>query len=82
VRRPPDPFDPATAALPAGHLLYRVLSATRTATDFNPGLGSALVAVISEAGGGFNDSWNAAMHNPSAAAASFSASVVCLHFPS
>src|SRR6202012_1947518 len=40
VRRPPDPFDPATATLPAGHLLYRVLSATRTATDFNPGFGS------------------------------------------
>jgi hypothetical protein len=40
VRRPPVPFDPATATLPAGHLLYRVLSATRTATDFNPGVGS------------------------------------------
>jgi RES domain len=40
VRRPPDPFDPATATLPSGHLLYRVLSATRTATDFNPGFGS------------------------------------------
>ena len=40
MRRPPDPFDPATANLPAGHLLYRVLSATRTATDFNPGVGS------------------------------------------
>jgi hypothetical protein len=40
VRRPPDPFDPATANLPAGHLLYRVLSATRTATDFNPGVGA------------------------------------------
>jgi hypothetical protein len=40
VRRPPDPFDPATATLPAGHLLYRVLSATRTATDFNPGIGA------------------------------------------
>jgi hypothetical protein len=40
VRRPPVPFDPATATLPAGHLLYRVLSATRTATDFNPGFGS------------------------------------------
>jgi hypothetical protein len=39
VRRPPDPFEPATATLPAGHLLYRVLSATRTATDFNPGFG-------------------------------------------
>ncbi len=40
MRRPPDPFDPATATLPAGHLLYRVLSATRTATDFNPGIGA------------------------------------------
>jgi hypothetical protein len=40
VRRPPDPFDPAIATLPAGHLLYRVLSATRTATDFNPGSGA------------------------------------------
>jgi hypothetical protein len=40
VRRPPDPFDPASATLPEGHLLYRVLSATRTATDFNPGFGS------------------------------------------
>ena len=40
VRRPPVPFDPATATLPAGHLLYRVLSATRTATDFNPGFGA------------------------------------------
>ncbi|WP_343600518.1 RES family NAD+ phosphorylase [Mycobacterium sp.] len=38
---PPIPFDPATATVPAGHLLYRVLSATRTATDFNPGLGAA-----------------------------------------
>ncbi|OBH91294.1 hypothetical protein A5678_11365 [Mycobacterium sp. E2733] len=40
VKRPPDPFDPATATLPAGHPLYRVLSATRTATDFNPGIGA------------------------------------------
>lgn len=40
VRKPPDPFDPATATLPVGHLLYRVLSATRTATDFNPGIGA------------------------------------------
>ncbi|SPM32956.1 hypothetical protein MRAB57_759, partial [Mycobacterium rhizamassiliense] len=39
VSRPPNPFDPATATLPAGHLLYRVLSAARTATDFNPGHG-------------------------------------------
>ena len=40
MRRPPDPFDPAIATLLAGRLLYRVLSATRTATDFNPGFGS------------------------------------------
>jgi hypothetical protein len=40
VRRPPVPLDPATATLPTGHLLYRVLSATRTATDFNPGFGA------------------------------------------
>jgi hypothetical protein len=40
VRRPPVPFDPATATLGAGHLLYRVLSATRTATEFNPGFGA------------------------------------------
>ena len=39
VRRPPDPFDPATATLSVDQLLYRVLSATRTATDFNPGFG-------------------------------------------
>jgi hypothetical protein len=38
--RPPVPFDPATATLSAGQLLYRVQSATRTATDFNPGFGS------------------------------------------
>ena len=38
--RPPVPFDPATAPLSAGQLLYRVQSATRTATDFNPGFGS------------------------------------------
>jgi hypothetical protein len=40
VTGPTIPFDPATAILPAGHLLYRVLSATRTATDFNPGIGA------------------------------------------
>ncbi len=40
MRRPPDPFDAATDTLPQGHLLYRVLSATRTATDFNPGYGA------------------------------------------
>jgi hypothetical protein len=41
VRRPPSPFRPATDDLPAGHLLYRVLSVNRAATDFNPGIGSA-----------------------------------------
>ncbi|GFG63310.1 hypothetical protein MKUB_08000 [Mycobacterium kubicae] len=40
VKPPPVPFDPATATLPTGHLLYRVLTATRTATDFNPGFGA------------------------------------------
>jgi hypothetical protein len=40
VTRPPVPFDPAIATVAAGHPLYRVLSATRTATDFNPGFGS------------------------------------------
>ncbi|POX91394.1 RES domain-containing protein [Mycobacterium kansasii] len=38
--RPPDPFEPATTTLPAGQLLYRVLSSSRTATDFNPGIGA------------------------------------------
>lgn len=40
VKGPPTPFDPATVILPAGHLLYRVLSATRTAAEFNPGIGA------------------------------------------
>jgi hypothetical protein len=40
VTGPPIPFDPATTTLPADHLLYRVLSAVRTATDFNPGIGA------------------------------------------
>lgn len=40
MSRPPAPFDPATATLSAGQLIYRVLSATRTATDFNPGIGA------------------------------------------
>ena len=40
VTGPPVAFDPATATVPAGHLLYRVLSASRTATDFNPGIGA------------------------------------------
>lgn len=40
MKGPPTPFDPATVILPTGQLLYRVLSATRAATDFNPGIGS------------------------------------------
>lgn len=37
---PPTPFDPAADVLPAGHLLCRVLSSTRTPTEFNPGIGA------------------------------------------
>jgi hypothetical protein len=40
VTRPPFPFEPAVTNLPAGQRLYRVLSSTRTATEFNPGLGA------------------------------------------
>lgn len=40
MRRPPSPFRPATATLPAGQLLYRVLSTARKPTDFNPGVGA------------------------------------------
>lgn len=40
MTRPPSPFEPAVNTLPAGQLLYRVLSSTRTATDFNPGVGA------------------------------------------
>jgi RES domain len=40
VSQPPSPFEPAITTVPAGHLLYRVLSSTRTATDFNPGVGA------------------------------------------
>jgi RES domain len=40
VTRPPFPFDPAITTLPTGQLLYRVLSASRTATEFNPGMGA------------------------------------------
>lgn len=40
MTRPPSPFEPAVTTLPAGQLLYRVLSSTRTATDFNPGVGA------------------------------------------
>jgi hypothetical protein len=37
VKGPPTPFDPATIVLPAGDLLYRVVTASRPATEFNPG---------------------------------------------
>lgn len=40
MKGPPSPFDPATVTLPEGDLLYRVLTATRTATKFNPGKGA------------------------------------------
>ncbi|MEB3071534.1 RES family NAD+ phosphorylase [[Mycobacterium] vasticus] len=41
VTGPPSPFDPDIAILPAAELLYRVMTATRTATEFNPGVGGA-----------------------------------------
>jgi RES domain len=40
VTRPPSPFEPAVTTVPAGQQLYRVLSSTRTATEFNPGIGA------------------------------------------
>lgn len=40
VTRPPSPFQPAVTTVPAGQPLYRVLSSTRTATEFNPGIGA------------------------------------------
>lgn len=40
VKGPPTPFDPTIAVLPAGDLLYRVLTATRKPTEFNPGIGA------------------------------------------
>ena len=40
VTRPPSPFEPAVTNLTAGQRLYRVLSSTRTATEFNPGVGA------------------------------------------
>jgi hypothetical protein len=40
VTRPPSPFEPAVTNLPAGQRLYRVLSSTRSATEFNPGVGA------------------------------------------
>ena len=40
VKGPPTPFQPATDNLPAGHLLYRVFTAARKPTEFNPGEGA------------------------------------------
>jgi hypothetical protein len=40
VKGPPTPFKPATDTLPAGHLLYRVFTASRKPTEFNPGVGA------------------------------------------
>ena len=40
MTRPPSPFEPAVTNLPAGQRLYRVLSSTRIATEFNPGVGA------------------------------------------
>lgn len=39
VKAPPTPFKPAIEKLPAGHLLYRVLTAKRRPSEFNPGVG-------------------------------------------
>jgi hypothetical protein len=40
VTRPPSPFEPAVTTVPAGQQLYRVLSSTRTATEFSPRVGA------------------------------------------
>jgi hypothetical protein len=40
VKGPPTPFKPATDTLPTGHLLYRVFTSTRTASEFSPGVGA------------------------------------------
>ncbi len=40
MKGPPTPFKPATDTLSVGHLLYRVLTSTRTSTEFNPGVGA------------------------------------------
>jgi hypothetical protein len=39
VKAPPSPFDPEIETLAAGHLLYRVFTTSRTAVEFNPGVG-------------------------------------------
>lgn len=38
MKGPRTPLDPAIEKLPAGHLAYRVFTATRKATEFNPGI--------------------------------------------
>lgn len=40
VKARPTPFKPAIEKLPAGHLLYRVFTAPRKPTEFNPGIGA------------------------------------------
>lgn len=40
VKGPSSPFAPATTTLHAGHPLYRVASTSRSATAFNPGIGT------------------------------------------
>jgi RES domain len=40
VKGPPNPFKSAVETLAKGHLLYRVFTNTRPATDFNPGVGA------------------------------------------
>ncbi|WP_219066328.1 RES family NAD+ phosphorylase [Candidatus Mycobacterium methanotrophicum] len=40
MKGPPTPFKPAIECLPSGHLLYRVFTAARKPTEFNPGVGA------------------------------------------
>ena len=40
MKGPPAPFKPAIDTLSAGHLLYRVFTSTRKATEFTPGVGA------------------------------------------
>lgn len=41
VKGPPSPFQPDVETLPEKHLLYRLFTNVRAATDFNPGVGAA-----------------------------------------
>ncbi|ORB11022.1 RES family NAD+ phosphorylase [Mycobacterium noviomagense] len=40
MKGPPSPFKPTIDILRKGHLLYRVFTASRAATEFNPGVGA------------------------------------------